>query len=60
MIFPYLLSKLAYLKQFEIFKMAEILRSGRTFKPVVLPEVESYIEKAMPLPIFWAFDRRSS
>ena len=44
MIFPYLMSKLAYLKQFEISKMAAILRSERTFKPKVVPEVESYIE----------------
>ena len=30
-IFPYLMSKLVYLKYFEIFKMAAILRSGRAF-----------------------------
>ena len=40
--------------------MAAILRSGRTFKPEVVPEVESYIELDMPLPTFWAFDRRPS
>ena len=40
--------------------MAAILRSGRIFKPEVVPEVDSYIEWAMPLPTFWVFDRRSS
>ena len=44
MVFQYLMSKLAYLKYFEISKMAAILRSGRTFKPEVVPEVESYIK----------------
>ena len=44
MIFSYLLSKLTYLKYFEIFKMAAILRSGRAFKPEVVPEMQSYIE----------------
>ena len=38
--FPYLMSKLTYLKYFEIFKMAANLRFGRTFKPEVLPEVD--------------------
>ena len=41
-IFSYLMSKWTYLKYFEIFKMAAILRSGRSFKPEVEPEVESY------------------
>ena len=36
--------KLTYLKYFEIFEMAAILRSGRTFTPEVVPEVESYTE----------------
>ena len=31
-------------KIFEIFKKAAILRPGRTFKPEVVPEVESYIK----------------
>ena len=41
-IFLYLMSKLTYLKYFEIFKMAAILRFRRTFKPEVAPEVELY------------------
>ena len=41
-IFLYLMSKLTYLKYFEIFKMAAILRFSRTFKPEVAPEVELY------------------
>ena len=41
-IFPYLMWKWTYLKYLEIFKMAAILRSGRIFKPKVVPEVESY------------------
>ena len=31
-------------KYFEIFKMAAILMSGRTFKPEAVPDIESYIE----------------
>ena len=41
------MSKWTYLnlsKIFEIFKMAAILRSRRSFKPEVLPEVESYMK----------------
>ena len=47
MFFPYLMSKWTYLKYFEIFKMAAILR----FRCVIEPEV---------LPEFWDFVRRSS
>ena len=51
--------KWTYLKYFEIFKMAAILRSGRTFKLEVLPEVESYtkIDHAIPciLRFCWTF-----
>ena len=41
-IFLYLMSKLTYLKYFEIFKMAAILKFRRTFKPEVAPEVELF------------------
>ena len=34
--------KLTYLKYLEIFKMAAILWSGPTFKPKIVPEVESF------------------
>ena len=57
MIFPYLLSKRTYLKYFEIFKMAAILRSRRTFKPEVVPEIESYIDIGHGIPYilrFWS------
>ena len=33
--------KWTYLKYLEIFQMAAILRSGRTFKPKIVPEVVS-------------------
>ena len=55
MIFPYLLSKRTYLKYFEIFKMAAILRSGRSFKPEVVPEIESYIKIGHVIPYIMSF-----
>ena len=57
MFFPYLLSKWTYLKYFEIFKMVAILRSGRSFIPEVVPEVESYLDIGHAIPYilsFWA------
>ena len=40
MFFPYLMSKLIYLKYFEIFKIAAILGFGRVCKPEAVPDVE--------------------
>ena len=44
MFFSYLASKWTYVKYFEIFKMAAILRFGRVLKPEALPEVASYMK----------------
>ena len=38
MFFPYLMSKWTYLKYFEIFKMAAILRFRCVIEPEVVPE----------------------
>ena len=40
--------------------MAAILRSGRTFKPEVLPEVESYTKIDNAIPYILSFGQRSS
>ena len=40
MFFPYLMSKWTYLKYFEIFKMAAILRFRCVIEPEVVPEFE--------------------
>ena len=40
--------------------MAAILRSERTFKPEVTPEVKSYFEIGHAIPYILSFDRRSS
>ena len=45
----------AYLKYFEIFKMAAILRSERAFKPEVVPEIQSYIEIGHVIPYILSF-----
>ena len=60
MFFPYLMSKWTYLKYFEIFKMAAILRFGRVFEPEVVPEVESNNKIGHAIPYIWDFFRRSS
>ena len=54
-VFPYLMSKWNYLKYFEIFKMAAILRSGRTFKPEVVPEVAFYSKIGHATPYILRF-----
>ena len=55
MTFPYLMSKWTYLKYFEIFKMAAILKFERLFKPQVVPEVESYTEIGHVIPYILIF-----
>ena len=40
--------------------MAAILRSRRTSKPEVVPEIESDVEIGIAIHYIWAFDRRSS
>ena len=54
-IFLYLMSKLTYLKYFEIFKMAAILRFGRTFKPEVEPVVELYTKTGHAIAYILSF-----
>ena len=49
------MSKWTYLKYFEIFKMATILSPGRTFKPVVEPEGESYSKIGHTIPYILRF-----
>ena len=49
------MSKLTYLKYFEIFKMAAILRFGRTFKPEVAPEVELHTKIGHAIPYILSF-----
>ena len=49
------MSEWAYLKYFEIFKMAGILRSGRAFKPEVVPEMQSYIDIGHGIPYILSF-----
>ena len=55
MLFLYLMSKWTYVKYFENFKMAAILRFGRVFKPGVLPEVESYTKIGHVIPYILRF-----
>ena len=50
MFFLYLMSKWTYVKYFENFKMAAILRFGR-----VLPEVESYTKIGHVIPYILRF-----
>ena len=40
--------------------MAAILRAGRSFKPEVVPEVESNIKLAHSIPYILSFDQCSS
>ena len=54
-VFRYLMSKWTYLKYFEIFKMAAILRSGRSFKPEVVPEIDSYTKIGHVIPYLLRF-----
>ena len=55
MFFAYLMSKLIYLKYFEIFKIATILGFGRVFKPEVVTEVESNIKIGHAIPYILRF-----
>ena len=55
MFFPYLMSKLIYLKYFEIFKMAAIWGFGRVFNPEVGTEVESNIKIGHAIPYMLSF-----
>ena len=55
MFFAYLMSKLIYLKHFEIFKMAAIWGFGRVFKPEVVMEVESNIKIGHAIPYMLSF-----
>ena len=47
--------KWTYLKYFEIFKMAAFLRSRRSFKPEVVPELWYYIEIGHADPYIFSF-----
>ena len=55
MFFLYLMSKWTYVKYFENFKMAAILRFGRVFKMGVVPEVESYTKIGHVIPYILRF-----
>ena len=49
------MSERAYLKYFEIFKRAAILRSKRAFKPEVVAEMQSYIKIGHVIPYILSF-----
>ena len=51
MFFPYLMSKWTFLKYFEIFKMAAILR----FRCVIEPEFELYTKIGYAIPYILRF-----
>ena len=55
MFFAYLVSKLIYLKYFEIFKIAAILGFGRVFKPEVVTKVESNRKIGHAIPYMLSF-----
>ena len=55
MFFPYLMSKWTYLKYFEIFKMAAILRFRCVFEPEVVPEFELYTKIGYSIPYILRF-----
>ena len=59
MFFQYLISKWTYLKYFEIFKMAAILRLRCVIEPEVVPEFELYTKIGYAIP-YVDFVRRSS
>ena len=50
MFFPYLMSKWTYLKYFEIFKMAAILRIRCVIEPEVVPEFVLYTKIGYAIP----------
>ena len=55
MFFLYLMSKWTYVKYFENFKMAAILRFRRVFKLGVVPEIESYTKIGHVIPYILRF-----
>ena len=55
MFFPYLVSKWTYLKYFEIFKMAAILRFRCVIEPEVVPEFELYTKIGYAIPYILRF-----
>ena len=55
MFFPYLMSKWTYLKYFEIFKMAAILRFRCDIEPEFVPECELYIKIGYAIPYILRF-----
>ena len=55
MFFAYLMSKLIYVKYFEIFKIVAILGFGCVFIPEVVTEVESNIKIGHAIPYILRF-----
>ena len=55
MFFAYLMSKLIYLKYFEIFKIAATLGFESVFKPEVVTDVESNIKIGHAIPYILRF-----
>ena len=55
MFFAYRMSKLIYLKYFEIYKIATILGFGSVFKPEDVTEFESNIKIGHAIPYILRF-----
>ena len=55
MFFPYLMWKWTYLKYFEIFKKAAILRFSCVIEPEIVPEFESYTTIGYTIPYILRF-----
>ena len=55
MLFHNLMSKWTYLKYFEIFKMAAILRFRCVIELEVVPEFELYSKIGYAIPYIWRF-----
>ena len=54
-VFSNLMSKLTYYENVETLKIAAILRFGRSFKPEVVPEIESYTKIAPLISYIMSF-----
>ena len=55
MFFPYLMSKWTYLKHFEVFKMAAILRLRCVIEPEDVSEFELYTKIGYAIPYILRF-----
>ena len=55
MFFPYLMSKWAYLKYFEIFKIGANLKFSCVIEPEVVPECELYTKIGYAIPYILRF-----